>query len=76
MVKTAPQESMDQLGSTLKHIIAVMVDNYNTDFPFLFTKLNISDGFWRLVVSHFQAWNLCYVVLPNTDGSQVSLGKT
>ena len=51
-----------------------MEDNYNLDFPFIFTKLDITDGFWRLVVSHLQAWNFCYV-LPATDVWHVSLGK-
>ena len=36
---------MGQLGSTLKHLIAVMADNYNLEFPFLFSKLYISDAF-------------------------------
>ena len=75
MVKTAPQESMGQLGSTTKSLVAVMVDNYNMEFPFLFTKLDIADGFWHLVVSHIQACNFCYV-LPDTDGRRVSLGNT
>ena len=44
-VKTVPQESMGQLGSTLKRLTAVMVDNYNMDSYFLFSKLNITDGF-------------------------------
>ena len=58
---------MGQLGSTMKRLVAVITDNYNMYFPFLFTKLDISDGFWCLVVSHIQAWNLCYV-LPVTGG--------
>ena len=66
---------MYQIGSTLKCLVAVMADNYNLDFPFLFTKLDIADGFWSLVVSHLQAWNFCYV-LPDTDGLKVSLGET
>ena len=74
-VKTAPQESMGQLVSTLKHLVAVMADKYNLDFPFLFSKLDIAGGFWILVVSHLQAWDFCYV-LPTTDGRQVSLGET
>ena len=53
-VKTAPQESMRQLGSTLKRLVAVMADNYNLEFTFLFTKLDIADGFWHLMVSHLQ----------------------
>ena len=66
-VKTAPQESMGQLGSTLKCLVGVMADNYNPDFPFLFTNIDIADRFWHLVISHLQAWNFCYV-LPDADG--------
>ena len=75
MVKIAPQDSMGQLGSTRKRLVAVMAYNYNLEFPFLFTNIDISDRFWCLVVSHIQVWNLCYV-LPATDGRQVSLGET
>ena len=46
---------MSQLGSTLKCLITIMADNCDLEFPFLFTKLEIDDGFWRLVVSHLQA---------------------
>ena len=51
-----------------------MPDNYNMDSHFIFSKLNISNGFWRLVVPHIQAWNLCYV-LPAENGRPVSLGE-
>ena len=66
---------MGQLGSTMKHLVTVMADNYNLDSPFIFTKLDIADRFWRLVVSHIQSYNLCYV-LPATDGRKFSLGET
>ena len=65
---------MGQLGSKIKRLIELMLDNYNMDSPFLFYKLDISGGFWRLVASHLQAWNLCYV-LPVVYGRPVSLGK-
>ena len=66
---------MGQLGSTLKRLIAVMLDNYNPDSHFISTKLNISDDFWRLLISHLQSWKFNYV-LPDTDVWQVSLGET
>ena len=66
---------MGQLVSTMKRLVAVMVDNYNLDFPFLFTNLDITDRFWRLLVSHIQAWDLFYI-LPATDGPQVYPGYT
>ena len=63
---------MRQLGSTLKRLVAVMADNYNLEFTFLFTKLDIADGFWHLMVSHLQSRNFCYV-LPTTDGHNTEL---
>ena len=71
-VKTSPQQSMGHLGSTLKWLITLMADNYDLDFPLIFTKLDIAEGFWWLVVSHIQVWNFWYV-LPEADGWPVSL---
>ena len=65
---------MGQLGSTMKRLVAVMTDNYNMEYPFIFTNINIAERFWRLVVSHLQAWNLFYVI-PATDDWQASLGE-
>ena len=75
MVKTAPQGSTGHLGSTLKRLVTFMAYSYNLETPFLFTNIGITVGFWRLMVSHLQAWNFCYV-LPGTDDRQFSLGKT
>ena len=63
--KLAPQESMSQLGSAFKHIVATMVDYYNMGNPFIFTKLDIKDVFWRMVVNDQDAWNFCYILLNN-----------
>ena len=66
---------MDQLGSTLKRLVAIIADKYKMEFPFLFSKLDIAYSFWRLVVSHLQAWNFCYV-LPASNVWPFSLGDT
>ena len=65
--KLAPLEAMVQLGYCVKRLIATMADNYDKDRPFKFCKLDIKDGFWRLVVHEKDAWNFCYV-LPSKDG--------
>ena len=65
-VKQAPAESMVQLGQCVQRIIALLADNYDPDQPFLFSKLDIKDGFWRLAVSDENAWNFCYV-LPSFE---------
>ena len=63
----ADPASMTQLGSSLTRIIALMADNYNIDIPFLFAKLDIKDGFWRLTVNDDDDWNFCYVLPSKTD---------
>ena len=60
--KLAPQQSMSQLGSALKRIVATMADNFHPAKPFIFTKLDIKDGFWRMAVNNTNTWNFCYVL--------------
>ena len=67
--KLALEETMNQLGAALKRIIAQVADNQLQGKEMVFAKLDIKDGFWRLVVSDDDAWNFCYV-LPNEDPSQ------
>ena len=62
----AKRQSMAQLGSTLTRIISLMADNFDPDWPFVFAKLDIKDGFWRLAVSDDDAWNFCYVLPSHT----------
>ena len=62
-IKQASAESMlVQLGQCVQRIIALLADNYDPNQPFLFSKLDIKDGFWRLAVSDENAWNFCYVL--------------
>jgi hypothetical protein len=60
--KKSKQESMVQLGQSLRRIIAAMADNFDASRPFFFSKLDIKDGFWRMAVSDDDAWNFCYVL--------------
>lgn len=68
-VKQAPAEAMVQLGECVKRIVSIMAENYNLDKPFVFAKIDIKDGFWRMAVSNEDAWNFCYVMpsLENSD---------
>ena len=60
----APQKAMAQLGTVLKRIIYKMGTNYDPSTPFMFSKVDIKDGFWRLMVNEADAWNFCYVLPP------------
>jgi len=66
--KLAPREGMVQLGPALKCLIALMAANRSKGKPFRFAKLDIKDGFWRMVVGKEDAWNFCYV-LPSENNN-------
>ena len=55
--KQAKAEAMVQLGIALQRLIATMVYHHELDLPFLFSKLGIKYGLWRIFVS--------YKVLPS-----------
>ena len=56
---------MDYLGSCIKRIVYMMEEHWDGP-PFLFAKLDVKDGFWRMAVSNADAWNFCYVI-PSRD---------
>jgi hypothetical protein len=60
--RKAKPQAMAQLGHCLNRIINTLADNYNPSEPFMFTKLDIKDGFWRMRVSNDDAWHFCYVL--------------
>eukprot|EP00957_Ditylum_brightwellii_P136700 10424660-Ditylum_brightwellii.AAC.1 len=59
---------MAQLILCMNGLVATIADNCNHNRPFKFCKLDIKDGFWRLVVIAEDAWNFCYII-PNKDGT-------
>ena len=65
--KLSKQQSMGQLGQVVKRIVSTMADHYDPSKPFMFTKLDIKDGFWRMAVSDEAAWNFCYVLPSETN---------
>ena len=45
-----------------------MGTNYDPAKPFMYSKVDIKDGFWRLMVNEDDAWHFCYV-LPLLTGT-------
>ena len=58
----SPPQSMVQLGQALKRLIHLMATHHNPNQPFIFSKIDIKDGFWRMSVSKEDAWNFAYVL--------------
>jgi hypothetical protein len=74
--KRAKPEAMAQLGHCLKRLVATMTDNFDPKKPFIFSKLDIKDGFWRMKVSDTDAWNFSYVLpslQPNNNVDETEL---
>ena len=51
----------------VKRLIATLTENYNEEAPFIFSKLDTKDGFWRLAVSHTGAWKFFCVIQKFRD---------
>ena len=64
----APLHSMAQLGQVLPRLVHAIATSPEDHGPWVFMKLDIKDGFWRLMVPEADEYNFCYV-LPQTDPS-------
>jgi hypothetical protein len=58
----AHQESMYELGNVIPHIIWTMALSKEKTTPFMFTKVDLKDGYWRMAVNADDAWNFAYVL--------------
>ena len=65
-VLSAPSIPVKEIGKVLPRLLQYMRDT-PTGLHILFSKLDISDGFWRLVVREGDAFNFAYV-LPQAAG--------
>ena len=71
----APEEAIDQIGSVLPRLIeavAMAPEGSEWGDHIFFSKLDIKDGFWRMVCGDGDEWNFAYV-LPNHPGEPVEL---
>ena len=61
---TAPAHSMLQLGNVLGRFIFMVATLPDHNGPILFCKLDIKDGFWRMVVPNSDQDQFCHVLPP------------
>ena len=62
--ETAPAEALEQVGTVMPRIIEALATAPLSEDPIHFSKLDIKDGFWRMVCAVGEEWNFAYV-LPN-----------
>jgi hypothetical protein len=70
-VLTAPTVPVKEIGKVLPRLLQYMRDT-PAGLHILFSKLDISDGFWRLVVKEDDVFNFAYV-LPQPAGEPCRL---
>jgi hypothetical protein len=54
---------MFELGKVMPRIIWTMALSKDTTTPFMFSKMDLKDGYWRMAVNEADAWNFVYVLL-------------
>jgi hypothetical protein len=70
-VLTAPSQSVKEIGKVLPRLLQYMHDT-PPGLHILFSKLDISDGFWRLTVRLADSYNFAYV-LPQPAGEPIRI---
>jgi hypothetical protein len=67
----APKAAVKEIGKVLQALFEFM-SNTPANKAILFSKIDLSDGFWRMIVDRDQRWNFCYV-MPDPPGSRVRI---
>jgi hypothetical protein len=67
----APNIPVKELGRVLPRLFEFM---YSTpaEEEIRFSKIDLSDGFWRMIVQDHQKWNFCYV-MPDPPGAPIRI---
>ena len=64
----APEKAVKQLGKILPRLFEYLLEALAAT-PILFSKIDLSDGFWRMKVPKDQKWNIAYVI-PDKEGER------
>ena len=72
MKEAALAEAFDQVGTVMPRIIKALETAPLSEDPIHFSKLDIKDGFWRMVYAVGEEFNFAYV-LPNNPEAPTEL---
>ena len=67
----APQHSMYKLGNVLPRILWSLARAPDIGVPILFSKIDLKDEYWRMVVNEHEAWNFAYVLPTNNKNDPI-----
>jgi hypothetical protein len=69
--RLAPSHPVKELGKVLPRLFEFMASTPEAE-EIRFSKIDLSDGFWRMVVAPEHKWNFCYV-MPDPPGSPIRI---
>jgi hypothetical protein len=64
--KLAPSGPVEEIGNVFRRLLSLL-DSAETDEVVMLSKIDLSDGFWRMLVAEDQKWNFAYV-MPDPPG--------
>jgi hypothetical protein len=70
-VRVAPEKPVKELGNVLSRLLRFMQE-VPVKEHILFSKIDLANGYWRMVVEKDSRWNFAYV-LPGRPGSPLRL---
>jgi hypothetical protein len=69
----APASAMAELGNVLPRLIYAVANAPDGQGPILFLKLDIKDGYWRMVVPEDDEWHFAYVLPKASPDEETQL---
>ena len=63
-----PHHTMYELDNVIPRIICQLALTPTNGIPILFSKIDLKDGYWQMVVNQHDAWNFAYVLPPEHPG--------
>ncbi len=64
---------MYELGRVIPRLIWAMAEAPDNGIPLLFTKIDLKDDYWRMIVDTDQVWNFAYVLPRLDDNEEIQL---
>jgi hypothetical protein len=69
--RLAPDKPVKEIGNAFRRILNLLFEAESDEIVML-SKIDLSDGFWRMLVEALGAWNFCYV-MPDPPGSPIRI---
>jgi hypothetical protein len=70
-VPLAPRRPVREIGKVLPRVLEFMASREEGQ-DILLSKVDLSDGFWRIIVEEAARWNFCYV-MPDPPGAPIRI---